>query len=98
MKTYPILPTLILTALAAGSLWQSALAEEPSRRSLATPSMLFPFDAYAKHREAIGLSEDQVKEFGRIAEGMGDAARKLENERRERTEALQEVVSQRPID
>ncbi|HEV7404283.1 MAG TPA: hypothetical protein VGO11_15180 [Chthoniobacteraceae bacterium] len=98
MKTYPVLPTLLLTALAAGSLWQSALAEEPSRRSLATPSMLFPFDVYAKHREAIGLSEDQVKELRRIAEGMGDAARKLEGERRERTEALQEAVAHRPIE
>lgn len=98
MKRPPVLPTLLLTALAAGSLWQSALAEEPSRRSLATASMLVPFDAYAKHREAIGLSEDQVKELGRISEGMGDAARKLDNERRERAQALQEAVSQRPID
>ena len=98
MKRPPVLPTLILTALAAGSLWQSAFAEEPSRRPPAAPFMLFPFEAYAKHREAIGLNEDQVKEMGRIAEGMGDAARKLENERRERTEALQEAVSQHPID
>ncbi len=98
MKRPPVLPALILIALAAGSLSQSAPAEEPSRRPPAAPFMLFPFEAYAKHREAIGLNEDQVKEMGRIAEGMGDAARKLENERRERTEALQETVSQHPID
>jgi hypothetical protein len=98
MKKYPTIPTLILTALAAGTPWQSALAEEPPRRSLATPSMLIPFDAYTKHREAIGLSEDQARELSRIAEGIGDAAKKLEGERRERTEALQEAVSHRPID
>jgi Spy/CpxP family protein refolding chaperone len=97
MKSYPVLPTLILTALAAGSLWQSALAEEP-RRSPATPPALIPFEVFAKHREALGLSDDQVRELGRITEGMADAAKKLEAERRERTEALQEALAQRPIE
>lgn len=98
MKTYPLVPTLVLTALAAGSLWQSALAEEPPRRAPAGPPVMIPFEAYAKHGKAIGLSEDQMKELGRVAEGMGDSARKLEGERRQRTEALQEVLAQRPID
>ena len=92
MKRPPVLPTLILTALAAGNLWHSALARGAVAPPARDPFMLFPFEAYAKHREAIGLNEDQMKELGRIAEGMGDAARKLESERRERTEALQEAV------
>jgi hypothetical protein len=98
MKRHPLLPTLIATALITGGLSQSAPAEEPPRRAPAGPPMLIPFEAYAKHREAIGLSDDQVKELSRIAEGMGEAGRKLEGERRERTEALQEAVSQRPIE
>ncbi len=97
MKQYPLVPTVVLAALAAGSLWQSALAEEP-RKAPNAPPMFIPFDVYPKHREAIGLNEDQMRELGRIAEGMGDAARHIESEMRARTEALQEALAKRPIE
>jgi hypothetical protein len=95
MKRFPLVPTILL---AAGLLSPSAQAQEPSKRPAPAPPALIPFEAFVKFREALGLSEDQVREIGRIAEGMGDAGRKLESERRERTEALQEALAQRPID
>ena len=60
--------------------------------------MFLPLDFYPKHREALGLSDDQVREMQGIAQGMREPAEKIEAEMRERTKALHEAVQQNPVD
>jgi Spy/CpxP family protein refolding chaperone len=79
-------------ALATGS-WRRKL------RAIPLPGAVFvPFDFYPRHREELGLNEEQVREMQRIADGLREAAKKSEAERARHTKALQEVVSRNSID
>ena len=92
-----LIRALTLAVLAAATFTRVAVAEEPSRSS-AKGAVFLPFDFYPKHREALGLNEEQVREMQRIADGMRDSGQKLEGERRERTKALQEVMTRNPVE
>jgi Spy/CpxP family protein refolding chaperone/ribosomal protein S20 len=90
--------SILIATLTAGALRQPVMAEEPSRATVAYGVIFLPLDFYAKHREALGLSEDQMHELQRIAEGMREPAQKLEGLMHERTKAMHEAISQNPID
>ncbi|MEQ1859208.1 MAG: periplasmic heavy metal sensor [Chthoniobacteraceae bacterium] len=95
---HKLIPSLVLAALSVGALHQRGAAEEPSRAAVAHGIVFLPLDFYPKHREALGLSEEQVREMHGIAEGMRAPAEKIEAEIRERTKALHEAVGQNPVD
>jgi hypothetical protein len=90
----PSIPILVAAILAVAAFPQRTMAEDSAVRA---PTFL-PFDFYSRHREALELSEDQVREMQRISEGMRESARKLEEDRRERTKALQEAMDRSPVD
>ena len=87
-----------VAVLVAGVSAHRTVAEEGGRDPIAKTSVFLPFDFYPRHREDLGLNEEQVREMQRIADGMREAAQKLEGERAKRTKALQEAMDQKPID
>src|SRR6266511_2239146 len=95
---HPLLGALTIVVLAVGGFGHRIMAEEAARDSAAQVPVFLPFDFYPRHREELGLNEEQVREMQRIADGMREAAKKSEAERARRTKALQEVVSRNPID
>ena len=91
-------PILALATLAAAPLWPMASAEEPPRGPSSHDALFLPLDFYPTHREALRLSDDQMRELQRIAEGMRGPAEKLEAEMRDRGRALHEIISRNPVD
>jgi hypothetical protein len=85
-----VLPILCLTAAAA----LPAAAQQPA--SIQHGVLILPPDFYHKHREAIGISEDQLREMQRIAEESSRPAKDMEAEMRKRTEALHEAIARHP--
>jgi Spy/CpxP family protein refolding chaperone len=94
----PFFGAFAMAILAVGGFGHRIIAEEPARESPAQAAVFVPFDFYQRHREELGLNEEQIREMQRIAEGMREAARKSEAERATRTKALQEAVSRNPVD
>ncbi len=89
----------LLVAIGAVSLSSlPSAAEEPTRDSAAGKPVFVPFDFYPRHREELGLTDEQVREMQRLADQMRDSALTLDEERRERTRALQQAMAQDPID
>jgi Spy/CpxP family protein refolding chaperone len=95
---HPFLGAFTIAVLAVEGFDHPSTAQEPARESPAQAAVFVPFDFYPRHREELGLNEEQVREMQRIAEGMHETARKSEAERAERTKALQEVLSRNPVD
>jgi hypothetical protein len=91
------IPALTLTVLTTATFTCTVTAEEPSRATV-KGAVFLPFDFYPKHREALRLNEEQVREMRRIAESMRDSGHKLEAERRKRTQALQDVMAHHPVE
>jgi Spy/CpxP family protein refolding chaperone len=95
---HPFFGAFTIAVLAVGGFGHRIIAEEPARESPAQAAVFVPFDFYPRHREELGLNEEQGREMQRIAEGMRETASKFEAERAGRTKALQEVMSQNPVD
>ncbi len=96
MKT-TLIPVLTAAVLTARILCQPALAEQSPRGPAANAPALVPLEFYMNHREDLGLSEDQIREIQRIGEGMREQATKHRDGMQERAKALQEAMSQSPI-
>lgn len=72
---------------------------ETGREANTGKAAFVPFDFYPRHRDELGLSEEQLREMQRLSDQMRESAQSLEAQRRERTKAMQEVVLQdSPID
>ncbi len=94
----PLLAFLIASgALAPGA---SAGESKPGSSPASAPSKLsfVPFDFYPRHRDELGLTEEQMAEMQRLSDQMSASAEALEQERRERTKALQDAMAQDSID
>jgi Spy/CpxP family protein refolding chaperone len=86
-----------LFALAVAGFSPAAGAEDRPREAAARPPAFLPFDFYARHRDELGLTADQIRAMQRLADGMRDSARELEDNRRECTKALQVVTGRNPV-
>lgn len=90
---------LILIAGQAAVLHLAPLRAEESPRGGAPQQLLaVPIEAYLKHREALALSEEQVREISRIADGLRAPGEQLRDRLQERTRALQEALAQPTVD
>ncbi len=90
----------ILFAIVVGGaiLVSPASAGKPSSDPAAAKAIFVPFDFYPRHRDELGLNDEQTREMQRLSDQMRDSAVALEAERRERTNALQEAMARDPID
>ena len=95
---YKLIPSLVAAALAAGAFPQPTSAAEPASDSVFHGVLFLPLDFYPKHREALGLSDDQMRELQRIAGEMREPAEKIEAAMQERTKALHEAIAQNPVE
>lgn len=94
MKT-PRIILLVLPILCLGGAAVSlAVAEQLAPGNSGV--VLLPPDFYNSHREALGMSEDQLREMQRIAEESFRPAEGLQAEMRKRNEALREVIARHP--
>jgi Spy/CpxP family protein refolding chaperone len=87
-----VLPIFCLTTAAVSP----TAAQQPA--SVQHGVLFLPPDFYHKHREALGISEDQLREMQRIAEESFKPAGDLQAEMRKRTEALHEAIARHPAD
>ena len=71
--------------------------DEPAHVTVAHGIMFLPLNFYPKHREELGLSEDQIREMQHILESLRQPNEGLARELRERTQALQEVISENSV-
>lgn len=91
-------PALLLAIVAAGLSAPPLFAGEPPRDPAAPKPVFVPFDFYPRHREELGLNDDQLREMQRLSDQMRESALTLEAERRERTKTLQDAMAQDSID
>jgi Spy/CpxP family protein refolding chaperone len=89
---------VVVAVLALSARPTVALGEEPSPAAKGAAAIFIPFDFYARHQKALGLTQDQVRGMQSIAESLQQDVQKLEREREMRTRALQEAVGQNPVD
>src|SRR5436190_4852262 len=91
--------TALLAVIIAGGIFASPVSagEPPREPAVAKPSFV-PFDFYPRHRDELGLSDEQLREMQRLADQMRDSTQSLEEQRRERTKVLQEAMAQDSID
>ena len=89
---------LAIAPLLIGGFVQQTIAEEAGRETTAQAAVFLPFDFYPRHREELGLNEQQVREMQRIADSVREATQRLEDERGKRTKALQEMMARNPVD
>jgi len=90
---------IIFAIVVVGAVHASpAYAGEPSSDPAAAKVIFVPFDFYPRHRDELGLNNEQTREMQRLSDQMRDSAVALEAERRERTKALQEAMTRDSID
>ena len=73
----------------------NATAEEGT--SVAYGIAFLPLDFYPKHREQLGLSDDQVREMAQIVARMREPGERLQAEIQERAKMLQEAIAENPV-
>ncbi len=93
-----IIPALAIAVLSATALPRPTFAEESPASSGAQAILMLPIEFYPEHRSDLGLSDDQMHEIQRIAEGMREPAQKIQEEMMARNRALQEAVSSSPVE
>jgi Spy/CpxP family protein refolding chaperone len=92
-------PVLLATIVTCGLFASTLSAGETPRDSAAGKIAFVPFDFYPRHRDELGLTEEQLREMQRLSDQMRESAQSLETQRRERTKTLQDAMSQdSPID
>jgi len=97
MKSHCV--SALLVAIVAVNLTELSLfAGEPPRSPSEAKPIFVPFDFYPRHREELGLNDEQVREMQRLSDQMRESALSLEGERRERTKALQDLMAQDSVD
>jgi len=90
---------ILIAFIVAAILVSPAFAGQPPGSDSAAAKLIFvPFDFYPRHRDELGLSDEQTREMQRLSDQMRDSAVALEAERRERTKALQEAMGRDFID
>jgi DNA repair exonuclease SbcCD ATPase subunit len=89
---------IVALAVVAFSGNSTVAAGDKAAPATAPAPVFVPFDFYARHQKALGLSKDQVRVMQGISETLRKDAEKLENEREKRTQALQEAVRQIPVE
>jgi Spy/CpxP family protein refolding chaperone len=90
---------IVFALVVASAIFASpAYAGEPSSDPVATKVIFVPFDFYPRHRDELGLNDEQTREMQRLSDQVRDSAVALEAERRERTKALQDAMAHDPID
>lgn len=93
-----LIPSLAIAIAIASSCPQPACAAEPTPVAVSHGIGFLPLDFYPKHREELGISNDQVREMQKLVGRMREPGEKLESMMRERAKALQEAVGQNPVD
>jgi hypothetical protein len=91
------LEALVIATLLMGGIAHQTSAGEGGRETTGQAAIFLPFDFYPRHREELGLNEEQVREMQRIADSTRESAQILEGERGKRTKALQETMSRNPV-
>ena len=101
MKLRSVSPFLAFI-ISSGAFGPCATAGEskpaPSPAAAASKPSFVPFDFYPRHRDELGLNEAQVAEMQRLSDQIRASVESLEQERRERTKALQDAMAQDSID
>lgn len=94
----PTSAVFIIAALITLAPPTAVFAAEPESRP-APPGIGFvPPDFYPKHREELGLSDEQMQAMKQTVEGMRERGEKIQAELRDRSQALQTEIGKTPVD
>jgi Spy/CpxP family protein refolding chaperone len=93
---------LAAALVCATSFAPRAIAQDaPTKKKHAPGSdtaMFVPFDFYARHGKALSLTSDQQQAQRQIGDSLQADARRLEEDRLRRTQALQTLLAQNPVE
>lgn len=95
MKPFLICATAIVLL---GGVAPKAVGQEAKAVGKDSAPIFVPFDFYARHHKALGFSEEQRRALKQITDSLQKEARRLEEERGKRTQALQAAIAQNPVD